>query len=418
LERTVSLLEGSKREVQIYLTEADLAPHYRNAYERAQAEISLPGFRKGKVPISVIRQRMGREIEAGALETIADEEFRAFATSENVRVVGHPALVDIKKEAGGVGFVIEYEVLPEVQVTNYRGLVIDRPVREVTDEDVQNEIDRICLRAASFESAEQVTDQLFVVAVTMHELDKETSMPIIGAEAKEQRVFLDDDEVDMHLRNSLSNAAVGASFTYVAETDDANAQPPSYRVTVSDIQKVVPAELTDELVEKLTGGNLHTPDELREDIRLQLGNYFDNASRESMENQIVNQLVQAHDFDVPESLVHAVVHQLFDDFKARNEGAPGLDKLTAHDLEHEFRPAAERIAKWELIRQQIIAAEELTLADEDVEVAASKYGLEADQLRMAMRQNRGLADQLMAEKTMRTLLDYAIVNDVIVPANS
>ncbi len=412
LERTISVLDGCRREVHINLTQSDLEPHYKEAYLRAQAEISLPGFRKGKVPISIIRQRLGRQVESDALETIADEEFRTFAREEHIRVVGSPALTDIQKSADGVGFVIEYEVLPEVQLGEYRGLVIDRPIREVSPEDVQQEIDRIRLQAASFEPADQVTDSLFVVGITMHELDRETSMPIIGAETREQNVFLDDDDVDMHLRNSLRDATLNTTFTYVAETEDENAQPPSYRVTVTNIQRVIPAELTDELVEKITGGKLHSEQELRADIEHQLAEYFARATKERMENQIVNQLVQAHDFSVPESLIHAVVHQLFDDFKARNEGAPGLDKLTAHDLEHEFRPAAERIARWELIRQSIIDAEQINLVDDDFEEAASRYGVSADQIRLATRQNRGLADQLLADKVMATLLDYAIVNDV------
>ncbi|MCO6465985.1 MAG: trigger factor [Bradyrhizobiaceae bacterium] len=417
LERTVTTHEDCKREVRIQLTEADLKPHYEEAYRQAQAGISLPGFRKGKVPISVIKQRMGRQIEQEALESIADAEFRSFATQEDIHVVGHPALTDVQKSSDGVAFVIEYEVMPSVEIGNYRGLVVDRPIREVTEEDVQQEIDRLCLRLATFEPAEKVTDTMYIVAFTMHELDKETSMPMIGAEAKEDKVFLDDDDVDMHLRNSLSDATVGATFTYVAETEDANAQPPSYRVTVTEIQKVVPAEFTNALVQRITNDQMNTTEELREDIHKQLTAYMERAQRESMENQVVNQLVQSHDFPVPESLVHAVVHQLFDDFKKRNEGVPGIDKLNAHELEHEFRPAAERIAKWELLRQEIIRAENLTVEDADVEEAAARYGIGADQMRMAVKQNRNLNDTLLSEKAMKVLLDYAIINDVAAPTN-
>ena len=417
LERNVTSLDGCKREVRISLTEADLKPHYDSAYKAAQAEITLPGFRKGKVPISVIRQRMGRQIEQDALETIADSEFREFAIAEDVRVVGHPSLIDIQKSADGVGFTIEFEVLPDIEVTNYRGLVIERPVREVTDEDVQAEIDRVCLRAATFEPAEKVTDTMYIVTMTMHEMDKETSMPIIGAEAVEERVFLDDDDVDMHLRNSLAEASVGTTFTYVAETSDENAQPPSYRVTVTDVQKAIPAEFTNDLVERITEGRLHSTEELRDEVRQQITDYVERAQRQALEDQVVNQLVQNHDFPVPDSLTHAVVHQLFDDFKKRNEGAPGIEKLTAHDVEHEFKPAAERIAKWELIRQQIIATEELALTDADLENAATRFGVTADQVRMVMKQNHSLSDSLLSEKAMNVLIDYAIINDVTAPTN-
>lgn len=412
MERTLSTLEGCKREVRISLSEVELKPHYQEAYVKAQAGITLPGFRKGKVPINIIKQRFARDIEADALETIADSEFRAFAQAEKQRVVGNPALIDIQKSQEGVAFVIRYDVMPEFELGTYRGLTIDRPTKAVTEDDVQKEIDRICLRAATFDPAEQVTDTMYVVTVSMHELDRETSMPIIGAEAREERVFLDDDNADMHLRSSLANTKVGDSFQYVGETEDENTQPPSYRVTVTDIQKVVPADFTNEFATMITGGRFESTEELRSDIERQIKEYFEQASQQSLENQVVDQLVQAHEFEAPEPLVHAVIHQLFDDFKRRNEGAPGLDKISAHDVEHEFRPSAERIVRWELIREKIIEAESIGLNDEDLEVAGTRFGIPADQLRMLMRQNASIEDQLLAEKAVRTILDYAIVTDV------
>ncbi len=417
MESKITAPDGTRREVTIELTKDELKPHYDEAYQRAQASITLPGFRKGKVPVNIIKQRLGREIENEALETIADAEFRKYAKSNDLKVVGNPALTDIRKSQEGVGFTIEFEVMPEFELGNYRDLTVNRPVKNISDDDVQAEIDRICLRAASFEPADVVTGSLFVVTYTLNELDPESSMPILGKEAREERVFLDDDQVDMHLRNSMNEKKVGDSFTYVAETQDANATPPSYRVTITDIQKVVPAAFTNEFVETITGGKFTSTEEVRDDIRAQITEYFERASRDSVENQIVDQIVNAHEFDAPGALVHAVVHQLFDDFKTRNEGAPGLDKLTAHDVEDDFRPSAERIVRWELIRAKIIEAESIEVQDADVAEAAEKYGVTEEQLRMVMRQNRNLADQIMADKVMKLLVNYAVINDVNVDSD-
>ncbi len=412
MEQILNNLGGSQREAKLSLTAEELKPHYQEAYKRAAANISLPGFRKGKVPPAVIKQRFGAEIENEALESIADAEFRAFATADNLRVVGNPALTDIEKTLDGVTFTIVFEVMPEFELGEYRNLTVSRPVRPVTEGDVQEEIDRICLRAASFEPAEQTTDTMYVVTVNMHELDKASGMPIVGNEPHEERVFLDDDQVDMHLRNSLADKKVGDTIQYTAETTDEQGEPPSYQVAVTDIQKVVPAEFTNEFAETITGGRFATTEELRADIERQLSDYFERSSRNAVENQIVDQLVNAHEMEVPSSLVHAVVHQLFDDFKKRNEGAPGIDQLTAHDLEDEFKPSAERIVRWELIRNAIIDAEKIEVEDADLTAAAERFGLPEDQLRMLMRSNRQIEDQLLAEKVMNVLIDYAVVTDV------
>jgi len=412
LERTITTLQGCTREVRISLQQSELKPHYEEAYVKAQAGITLPGFRKGKVPISMIKQRFGRDVENEALENIADAEFRAFTRAESLRVVGSPALTDIQKSAEGVSFTIRYDVMPDFELGTYRGLTISRPIKEVTEEDVQREIDRICMRAATFEQAEQIDGTMYVVSMTMHELDRETSMPIIGAEPQQSRVFLDDDSVDMHLRTSLNNCKVGDSFTYVAETTDENAQPPSHRVTVGDVQRVVPADFTNEFVELITSNRMHTTEELRADIESQIREYFQQATQQSLENQLIDHLVGSHEMELPEPLVHAVMHRLFDDFKQRNEGAPGIDKLTAHDLENDLRQPAERIVRWELIRDKIVDAESLVLNDDDVVTAAERYGIGEDQLRMLMRQNQSIEEQIIADKAVRTLLDYAIITDV------
>ena len=417
MERNVVELDGTRREVRMTLTNAELKPHYEKAYIEAQAGIEMKGFRKGKVPVALVKQHYGRQIEADALETIADTTFREFVTSERIHVLGSPALTDIAKSADGVEFTIRYEVVPSFELGDYRGLVVNRPVKTVTDADVETEIDRIRLRAASFAPAEQAVDAMHIATFSMTELDAETSMPILGKEAREERVFLDDDNVDMHLRNSLMKTKVGDTFSYVAETTEETAVPPSFRVTVTDIQQVVPAEFTNDFVEQITGGRFKTTEELRADIATQLQTYFTNAGREQVENQIVDQLVQAHSFDAPHSLVHSVVHQLFEDFKRRNEGAPGIENLTAHDLEGQLKPTAERIVRWELIREKIIEAENLEITDADFAAAAERYGMTEDQLRMLVRQNNSVITQLLAEKAIDALLDYAIINDVNVDAD-
>lgn len=412
MERSIIELDGTRREVRISLTHAELQPHYEQAYVQAQAGIQLKGFRKGKVPLAMIRQQFGRQIEADSLETIADNEFRAYVVSEKVHIIGNPSLTDIAKSSDGVEFTVRYEILPAFELASYRGLVVNRPVKVVSDEDVETEVTRLCLRAASFEPAEQITDNMHVAVFSMTELDRETSMPIIGIEAREERVFLDDDNIDMHLRSSLLNTKLGDTFNYVAETTDEQTIPQSFRVMVTDIQQVVPAEFTNELVEQITGGKFLTTESLREDISSQLRMHYANVSREQVENQIVDQIVQAHAFDPPSSLVHAVVHQLFEDFKKRNEKAPGVEKLTAHDLEDQLKPTAERIVRWELIRERIVEAENLDIDDADVSAAAERYGMTLDQLQALMRQNEGVRTQLLAEKALETLIDYAIINDV------
>lgn len=199
MEHAVKDLSPTEQEVTITLTHDELEPHYDKAYRKVQPEIQIGGFRKGKVPLNIIKQQYGKSIRAEAVQDIISDTFGAYLHENKVKIIGEPHVHEIDDTSGGLKFTIHYEILPEVTLNDYKGLVVDEPVHVVSDKEIENYIKSICTQHASFENADQITDYDFVVGVKLIELDAESGMPLID-KSEDIHVYLADEKVTPSLK--------------------------------------------------------------------------------------------------------------------------------------------------------------------------------------------------------------------------
>ncbi len=282
MDTQILTLDGSKRELKITLTAAELEPHYEKAYREAQPEIQMQGFRKGKVPIHLIKKNYGKAIEANAAEDIANEVFQTIMQEQDLNPVGQPQLRDIQRNPdGSLGYTIAYEVLPEFELQNYRNIEIDKLIFPVTEEDVEHEIERLTMERAALEDAEQITDEMHFVTVRLNPIDAATGMTLIGAKAEEIRVFLKNEPTGSELKTSLLNLKVGDTFRYTPTSNgEENSIATPVQASVQEIKRVVPPEFTNAFVEEMTNGQITSTEDLRQDFEKQIN----KAREQSIEN--------------------------------------------------------------------------------------------------------------------------------------
>ena len=179
--------------------------------------------------------------------------------------------------------------MPTITLKDYKGMVIDEPVHAVTEEEVEEELEYILAQNGELEDADQVTDDHYVLSLSMQEIISEDEL----SEANETDVYLADKNILPELKENLRNTKVGDSFNYSPSSENANPQikDKNFKVTVTKIQKLKPAELTDEFVDRITNGRITKAEELKDEINFNLQDEWDNKSRELVENQIVYNLV-------------------------------------------------------------------------------------------------------------------------------
>ncbi len=428
METNLVILEGCRREITITMSAGELQPHYEKAYLAAQPELQLPGFRKGKVPLGMVKKNFGRDIENRAIEDIATDAFNEAIKSQEIKPIGQPTLRDIQRENdGSVAFIIGYDVMPDVTVGEYRNITVNKPVRDIGDEDVDREIEELTLRFGKPEEADSVADDNHVVTVRFRKVDEQTGMPLLGSQADEFPLFMRDTTVNPVLRAQLRNTKVGDTFMFTpaqqpsGDPHSSTARPETLQVSVEKIERIAPAEFTNELVEQFTNGELMSTEEYRDQVLRNLKSEFEKGSRRSVENQIMDVLVQAHTFDVPQSLVQEILVSMVRDIASRQPEGKLPKDFDMRQYLSVMAPRAELTAKWIILRDAIIAVENITVTDEDREnlITSISNDMSADpeRVRQAMAQDNRLDSQILNTKLMDALIGYAVITEVTTSAD-
>lgn len=415
MNTAINTKEGLLREAVLTLSLSELQPHFDKAYAATQAEAHVDGFRKGKVPMNIIKARFGKAIEQDALGDIADEMFRTAIKEQGLDVAGVPMIRSMERtEDKGCEFVIEFEVFPEFTVREYHEIEIEKPVRVIDDADVEAELRNVMLRTSTLEDAEQVTDTMHVVKLKFSEIDPETQAPLLGG--KEREIFLDDDRTDPILRNDTLNLRRGESFSYTeshaAGEHGEHAHTHNYHVTLTEIKKVVLPELTAEYIGQITGGAISTEEDLREDIKKSLQRYWDKEVAESLRDQVVDKFIAAHEFDIPKTLVAMTCSDMIEEVKKKNPEDPYLKRAKREELYETFLPNAEQSVRWQLIAEQIIKNEKLEVDDASIQRTAESLGVDMEVVRVALEKNAQLQGRMLTDRLFEFLFERILTTEV------
>ena len=408
------------KEVEISTTPDELDPHFEEAYRKYQATASLKGFRKGKAPLSMIRQVYGESIRYTAIDTIANDLYRRAMEERDIRPIGDPVLttIDYKPESG-LNFKIRYEVLPDFQLGSYKGVGVEKPVHEITDAELQEELDRIRRSNSTLADITKIENEQTLAVVDIQELDDDGT-PLIGRKTSDARLYLADPSIFREIREKLIGAEVGSTVRMTTEPGEGEeGQKRNLEVLVKQAKSVTLPEVTDEFVSKITKEKTTSSaaflDELKESIR----RYWDDRSRRRTLDAVIADIVGRHQFVVPESLVRLYTDSLIEDLKHRSPD----HRLPADFNEQEFReqnrgPMAFQ-AKWHLIQDRIIADAELEISDEDykqfAERDAAVIGVPAERLVDMYRNSAQTRDRLLTDKLNDFLLANAEVTEKPTP---
>ncbi len=417
VEVKIQELSEVERELEITATADELQPHFDKAYLEYRKKIEIRGFRKGRAPIDLVKKLYGDLIEQDALESIASVFYKQTVKEKDLKPIGEPTLVDMNYERGKeFRFKIRYDIRPQIKLQNYKGIEIEKPIHKVTDDEVESEILYIRRSKATTTPVDQVTDEECIVTVDAQEVN-ELNQPIIGKKDENVRLYLADEKLEQPFKEALKNATVGGVYRVQFEhkhgdhTHQVNEQ-----LTVKKIEKVTLPELTDTFVEEVSNGKLHTVDELRNDIWKRLEEYWQEHSDRELKNALVNELIKLHEFQVPESVIRSFLENLVEDLKNSYPDKKLPDNFDYDTYYQQNRPYAIAQAKWALLREELLKAENIMVTDEELEQRAEedakRIKIPKDRIINYYKSSEQIMDRFAGEKLMKTLLSYAKIKEV------
>jgi trigger factor len=384
-----------------------------------QKKVRIPGFRPGKVPRDLIRSRYASDIRQDVLEKLLPRHFYTRAEREGLAVVGTPNIKDVHFEKGEpLKFTADFEVAPTIELKEYKGLTVAYQEPEITDEDIQKRIDQL-----REQKAEYINVDPRPLVAGDHAVVSLESLSGVEQPIKQDELVLEvgGEATLADFTNNLLGASPGDQkefdVTYPEDYGQARIAGKTirFRATVKGVRRKEVPEVNDEFARDL--GDYQNVEELREAIRKAIFSERQFFAQQEAKNKLVEQLVDAHEFPVPEAFLE---HQIELSVRRQLEmlAAEGVDprsiKLDWEKVKESQREKAIRDVKASLIINKVADAEQLFATQEEVDrelqrlarqerepVAATRKRLEKDD------GIRHIANRIRTEKTLNLLFEQA-----------
>jgi trigger factor len=412
------LEEGPARRVlELTVPHAEVERHLDRVANELQRRTSMPGFRQGRAPRSLIESRFGSSLQDEAVESAVNEAFGQAAREQQLEPVGPARIEDVRYQPGEpLRFRAVVEVRPKVEAKDYRGIPLTRRVREVTEEDVDRALAGIREDTAQLLAVERPVGPTDVVVVDHVRID-EKGRTLKGSRTRDASLDLANEGLLPAFREGLAGAQAGESRTLQVQYPEDFGNPDlagkavRFHVKVKKIQEKKLRELDDNLAKEVFG--LESLGDLRARIRLQMESEERLRSRHALEEDLVSDLLRRNPVPVPDGLAERLTEEAL----ARATGGTELTQEQRLELLPRFRESMERRVAREWLLDAIAAQEKLEVGEEELaaemaRIAASRGRSAADFRALAPAERRArVRDALLERRIFDLLIEAASVQE-------
>ncbi len=430
MQVTETLSEGLKRGFTVVIPAAHIEDKHAKRLAELGRTLSLPGFRPGKVPPTVIRKRYGTAVQVEVLEESVNEATSQVLSDRGLRAATQPK-VDVVSLSGGEGieskdleFKVELELMPEIAMPDFAAIPLTRLKATPAEPDIDKALGEIAMRAATLEPAEQgrtATQGDVVVVDYAGTVDGEAFQ---GGTGKDLEVeicgagFIPGFAEQLEGIEPGESRAIDVTFPESYGVATLAGKPAKFAITATALkQKLVPP-VDDALAAKLGAGTLA---ELRELIVERMLRDYDQIARLRLKRALLDELAKT-EFPVPHGMVEAEFGQIWTRVEADrksgqiDEGDAGKDEET---LKGEYRAIAERRVRLGLLLAEIGRTNGITVGQEEISRAmrreATRYPGQEQQVLEFFRKNPqaqdGLRGPIFEEKVIDFVLELAKIEE-------
>ncbi len=414
---------GEFVQIEVEFTEEELAPSVEEAWGRVAKEARLPGFRPGKAPRRLLEAQFGTLYGRAEGLRIALPEFYADAVIEHdVDVIAPPEFeITEGQEEGPVRFLATVEVRPEVEVTGYADLRVEVPSPSVSDEEIQDQVDRIRSQYGELAAVDRpAIERDFVLVDIQGTRDGE---PVEGLTADDFKYLVGSGSIVPEFDEHLTGSKVGDVLVFSAVPPGGDESDPiEFRLLVKGVEERVLPDLTDEWVAEAT--EFDTVEEFREDLRSTALGARSEHTRSSVRPRLAAALAELVQVEVPQSMVSAEMQSRLQSLAFQLEGRGiGLEdylRLTGSDPESfsaDLRVAAEEAVRTDLALRAVAAAEGLEVDEEEVDHEVGHFAAGGDQSFEEVREQLESEGQLSAVRSMllkRAAMEWLVQHATVV----
>jgi trigger factor len=389
----------------------------RNERERATRElatrIKLPGFRKGKIPASVVEKRFGSAVQQETLDKIINDAYREALKSEDLRPISEGEIDDVKYEPDqDLTFAVSFDVNPEIELSRLSGFAVERPAADVGDTEVDGVLERVRDQQGEWEPVDEGTPaEGDLAAVEIERLDGDDE-----AGAQEYEITIGAEEAIPDVEAAITTLQPGESGEFdIAFPDDfpneeRRGEKQRLRITLKGRKHRNLPALDDDFAKSL--GDFESLEALRVKIREDLEKEAADQAEGRMRSQLLDRVLEANSFEVPESMVNRYLDSVLADSK-------GIPEEKLREARISLRDEAERAVKRMLVIDRIGTTQDLRATEEEIderiEGIAEQHGANPAEV-YGRLQKAGRLEELEREITEQKVFAFLKERSEIVPA--
>lgn len=396
----VENLEHNMAKLTIEVSAEELEKALNKAYNKQKNQISVPGFRKGKVPRAMVEKMYGAEIfYEDAANELMQQTYPSAIDESGIDIVSRPT-VDVVQIEKGKPFIYTAEVAtrPEVTLGKYMGVTVTKIDTTVTDEEVEAELENqrntnartvtVTDRPVKEGDTAVIDFEGFVDGVAFAGGKGENHPLEIGS-----HTFIDTFEDQLVGKNVGDELDVNVTFPEQYQAAELAGKPAVFKVKINEIKAKELPELDDEFAQDVAG--VDTLAEYKEEVKKNLTEKKEAEARKTKEDEAIQKIIDKSKMDIPEAMIQTQCETMVNEFAQRiAQSGLSMDQylqfsgMTVDQLMEQVRPEAESRIKSSLVLEQIAKDENIEVTDADIdaeiEKMAAAYGMEADKLKEYM----------------------------------
>lgn len=419
-------LSDIRKKVTVEIPHEEFQAKVDAQYRDLKRTVQIKGFRKGKVPLNILKAYYREKVESDVTRELIEETFEPGLAEKDITPVQvvkiQPETVETDKP---FTYTAEVEVPPPVALTEYKGLSVKKYIRQVKEEEIDARLEELRQTQARMtpipENAGVKEGHHLVVDIKAMADGKEISSLTVSDYSMElgRDFYIPDfDERLVGMRvDDTHRIAVHMPKDYVQKS--LAGRPVDFQITIKEAKERVPPALDDDFAKDL--GEFGSLDELKAKMREDRQQQLDRKSEKEVEDQIVDALVEKHPMDVPAVMIDKQVEHLLNETRgalARYGVDPATMPPPTQEHRDRFRPSAERTVKAGLIIKAVAEAEGLKVSDEELdaelEKRAESMGVSVDHLKDELTEHNLLGDfkaSLLQDKAFAFLKEHAEISE-------
>ena len=409
MQVSIETTSGLERKLTVGVPAERIENEVGARLQKAAKTVRIDGFRKGKVPVNVVKQRFGASIRQEVVGEIISSTFQEAIVQESIQPAGQPSIESVSGDDGqDLEYVAKFEVYPEIALADFAGIAVKKPVAEVADADLDKMVEVLREQQATWNEVERAAatgDNVNIDYAGVKDGEE-----FEGGSAQGQALELGSNKMIPGFEDAIVGMSAGEekvvplTFPEEYHSEDLKGAAVEFTIKVNAVNEKTLPELNDDFFIKYgvsEGGEAA----FREEIRNNMERELKNATESKLKNRVMDQLLSLHEVTVPSALISSEIQNLKQQMMQQYGGGQQFDlSILPDDM---FKEQAERRVSLGLIVSEIVKSAE-------IKVDADKVNSKIDEIASTYEQPEEVVQYYRSNQQLMAGLEAAILEDQVV----